>query len=44
MKYLNKNLKKEFIILNKILFALLILFIKKSNNDLHFYVDYRKLN
>ena len=43
-KYLNKNLKKEFITLNKILFALLILFTKKSNNELRFYVNYRKLN
>ena len=43
-KYLNKNLKKEFIILSKVLFALLILFAKKSNDELRFCVNYRKLN
>ena len=43
-KYLNKNLKKEFIILSKTLFASLILFAKKFNDELRFYVDYRKLN
>ena len=43
-KYLNKNFKKEFITLSKVLFALLILFAKKSNGELRFCVNYRKLN
>ena len=43
-KYLNKYLKKEFIILSYTLFALFILFAKKSNKELYFYIDYRKLN
>ena len=43
-KYLNKYLKKRFIILSYILFILSILFIKKSNRELRFYIDYRKLN
>ena len=42
--YFNEYLKKDFIIFNHVLFALLILFIKKINNTLHFYVNYRKLN
>ena len=33
-KYLNKNLKKEFIISSKVSFIYLILFIKKLNKDL----------
>ena len=43
-KYLNKHLKKEFIVFNYALFALFILFIKKLNKNLRFYVNYRKLN
>ena len=43
-KYLNKNFKKEFIILNKISFALLILFAKKLNNKFRFYINYCKFN
>ena len=43
-KYLDEYLKKRFIILSYILFILSILFIKKSNRELHFYIDYRKLN
>ena len=43
-KYLNKHLKKKFIIFNYVLFASLVLFIKKSNNELRFYVNYKKLN
>ena len=43
-KYLNEHLKKEFIVSSYILFALFILFIKKSNEELRFCVDYKKLN
>ena len=43
-KYLNEHLRKGFIVFNHILFALFILFAEKSNEDLRFYVNYRKLN
>ena len=43
-KYLNEHLRKEFIVFNYISFAFPILFIKKSNEKLRFYVDYKKLN
>ena len=43
-KYLNEHLKKRFIILNYILFASSVLFAEKSNNELRFCVNYRKLN
>ena len=43
-KYLNEHLKKRFIILNYALFASFVLFIEKSNNELRFCVNYRKLN
>ena len=43
-KYLNKHLRKEFVVFNYALFVSFILFIKKSNEDLRFYVNYRKLN
>ena len=43
-KYLNEHLKKRFIIFNYILFASLVLFAKKSNNELRFCVNYKKLN
>ena len=43
-KYLNEHLKKEFIVFNYTLFASFVLFIKKSNKDLRFCVNYRKLN
>ena len=43
-KYLNKHLKKKFIISNYASFALFVLFIKKSNEGLRFCVDYKKLN
>ena len=43
-KYLNKYLKKSFITLNKISFIFLILFTKKFNDKLRFYIDYRRLN
>ena len=43
-KYLNEHLKKDFIVPSQALFASLILFTEKSNNDLRFCVDYRRLN
>ena len=43
-KYLNEHLKKEFIVFNYALFVSPILFIKKSNESLRFYMNYRKLN
>ena len=43
-KYLNKYLKKGFIILSYILFILFILFAEKLNKELRFYINYRKLN
>ena len=43
-KYLNEHLKKRFIIFNYILFVSLVLFIEKLNDELKFYVNYRKLN
>ena len=43
-KYLNEHLKKEFIVFNYTLFALSILFVEKSNKNLRFYINYRKLN
>ena len=43
-KYLNEHLKKEFIVFNYVLFVSFILFIKKLNEDLRFYMNYRKFN
>ena len=39
-EYLIKNLKKGFIKLSNSLYLLLILFIKKKNKDLYFYINY----
>ena len=43
-KYLKKNLKKGFISSSSTFFAFPILFVAKPNEELRFYVDYRKLN
>ena len=43
-KYLNEHLKKGFIVLSQAPFASPILFAEKSNDDLRFCVDYRRLN
>ncbi len=43
-KYLEINLEKKFIIASYSLFILLIIFMKKTNKLLKFYVDYKKLN
>ena len=43
-KYLNEHLKKKIIIFNHVSFASSVLFAEKSNNELRFYVNYRKLN
>ena len=43
-KYLNEHLKKRFIIFNHALFASSVLFTEKSNDELKFCVNYKKLN
>ncbi len=43
-KYLENNLKKEFITINKSSFAFSVMFMKKVNESLRFCVNYRKLN
>jgi hypothetical protein len=43
-KYLENNLKKEFIIANRSSFISSIMFMKKTNESLRFCVDYKKLN
>ena len=43
-KYLNKNLKKDFIVSSKVSFASPVLFAEKLNEELRFCVDYRRLN
>ncbi len=43
-KYLENNLKKEFIIASRSLFVSSIMFMKKTNRSLRFCVDYKKLN
>jgi len=43
-EYLTKNLSKGFITPSKAPYSSLVLFALKSNRDLRFYIDYRKLN
>jgi hypothetical protein len=43
-KYLQKHVNKKFIETSTALYASSILFAKKSDEELHFCVDYRKLN
>jgi hypothetical protein len=43
-KYLKEHLNKEFIESSTTSYVSLILFAKKSNDELRFCVDYRKLN
>jgi len=43
-KYLEKNLKKGFISSSSTFFAFFVLFVAKPNEELRFYVNYRKLN
>ena len=43
-KYLVKNLDKGFIKLSQALFAALVLFVKKLDGSLRFYINFRKLN
>ena len=43
-RYILKNIDKGFIILSNSPFASLILFIKKKDGSLRFYIDYRRLN
>jgi hypothetical protein len=43
-KYLENNMKKEFIIASRSSFVSSIMFMKKTNKSLRFCVDYKKLN
>ncbi len=43
-EYLNENLSKNYIIFSQISYSSSVLFILKANDDLRFYIDYRKLN
>jgi hypothetical protein len=43
-KYLEDNLKKNFIVASRSFFASLVMFMKKTNESLRFCVDYRKLD
>ena len=43
-KYLNENLKKDFITVSSIIFIFPVLFATKFNNNLRFCVNYKKLN
>jgi hypothetical protein len=43
-RYLTDNLSKGFIEPSQAPFTSLILFIKKTNRSLRFYIDFRKLN
>jgi hypothetical protein len=42
--YLEDNLKKGFIKNSSVDFISLVLFVKKPNKSLYFYIDFRKLN
>jgi hypothetical protein len=43
-QYLVDNLNKGFIAPSQSPFAALVLFVKKANGSLRFYINYRKLN
>jgi hypothetical protein len=43
-KYFNENLEKRFIVINVMKITSLIFFVRKLSRELHFYVNYRKLN
>ena len=43
-EYLSSNLTKGFVVLSKVPFTILILFTRKPNRLLQFYVNYYKLN
>jgi hypothetical protein len=43
-RYLKENLDKGFITTSQAPFAALVLFVKKPNRGLRFYIDFRKLN
>jgi hypothetical protein len=43
-KYLEDNLKKNFIVASRSFFASSVMFMKKTNESLRFCVDYRKFN
>ena len=43
-KYLNEHLSKEFIHVNSLFAIASVLFVKKLEDDLHFYMNYQVLN
>ena len=43
-QYIIENLRKGFIKGSKALFTSPILFVKKPNSSLHFYIDFQRLN
>jgi transposase len=43
-RYLNENLVKEFIRISRSHVVSFVMFVKKSEKELHFYVNYRVLN
>jgi hypothetical protein len=43
-RYLKENLVKEFIRVNCFYTTFLVMFVKKLETELHFYVNYRDLN
>ncbi len=43
-KYLENNVKKRFIVINRSSFVSSVMFMKKTNESLRFCVDYKKLN
>ncbi len=43
-KYFENNLKKKFILANRLFFASSMMFMKKTNESMRFCVDYRKFN
>jgi hypothetical protein len=43
-EYLFNNFNKGFIVLSQALYTLSVLFVKKPNRGLQFYINYQKLN
>jgi hypothetical protein len=43
-KYFEDKLEKNFIVANRLFFASSVMFMKKANKFLRFYVDFRELN
>ena len=43
-KYLEENLKKRFLTISLVFYTFFVLFVKKLDEKLRLYVNYRKLN